>query len=594
MMCAPVVLFVYNRIEQTQKVIKALNDNRRSRETDLYIYSDAAKDEIEIENVKKVREYLKVFHKEHNFRHVEIIQATVNKGLEKSIIEGVSDIINKYGKIIVLEDDIETSSDFLDYMNQALIEYENDNKIWSVSGYTIDSKRIKKSGKDVFVGYRASCWGWASWADRWNKIDWEMKDYPNFIKSKKAQRDFNKGGADMTFLLKKQQNGEIKSWAIRWCYQQYKEGMLTVFPRNSKVRNIGLDGSGTNCGNVSIKQQEVIVENKWNFSYDDKDLRLYREFQKHYFIAYMRQIFGYYWYKLLEDENCIVYKSNNQCDYSVLKSNFKEWYADPIPFKWKEQNYVFVEIYDKFLQKGCVGLCTLNDEGVLDKPKKIIEEDFHMSFPNVFEYNDECYMIPECSSVEQLRIYKMGTNIQDWKLYYLFENVGKIVDTVVFVNDEQKIYILGSECNVQNPHQSKLMLFEIRNLADKSHIKLYKLWEEKDYSYKTRNGGNFTLIEGEIYRVVQHSTKDVCGKYVTLNKILNLDDNGIEEICSKKIDVFNQNISFPAFIYRIWGIHTYGRIGNEEILDVRLQKFSLGGLILKLYRWSKELTVNMN
>lgn len=588
-MYAPVILFVYSRLEHTKKVLEALNNNIGASETKLYIFSDAPASEIEKESVENVREYINAFKENALLKEVEIIEAKYNKGLEKSIIGGVTEIINKYGKVIVLEDDIVTASDFLLFMNQALEYYQTDEKIWSISGYNIDTPRIRKGKRDVYIGYRGECWGWASWADRWNKVDWNVSDYDEFLKNKILQRSFNKGGRDMSSMLKMQQEGQIKSWAIRWCYQQFKEGMLTILPKKSKVINIGFDGTGTNCSKQDEKNYNLVVENKWDFKYDLQDNLVSNEFRKSYFISNLRQMLGKYWYMLTEYEYCLASRKNENENYKVLKPNFREWYADPIPFEWDKKIYVFVEAYNKFSQKGYISLSTLNSNGEFSKPKKIIEEDFHMSFPNVFRYKGEVYMFPECSAVEQIRVYRMQSNIYDWKFYHLFEDVGSVVDSAVLINDEQNIYLLGSKINNENPYQSRLVLYEIINLDDLSKIKLCKLWEEEEYSYTTRNGGNFMLKDGEMHRVVQHSTKDIYGKYVTLKKILNLDENGIEELHSKKIDIINQNINLPAFIYRVWGIHTYGKIGKQEIIDIQVQRFSFGGLFLKLYRRLKQL-----
>lgn len=583
-MNAPVVLFVYNRVEHTKQVLEALNQNTGVSETDLYIFSDAPVNEIEDENVKIVRECIAEFKTNNRLRKVEIILAKENKGLEKSIITGVTEIINRYGKVIVLEDDIVTAPDFLEFMNHALNYYKEDNKIWSVSGYNLNTPKIKKGNKDVYIGYRGECWGWASWADRWNKVDWNVSDYDEFVKNRTMQHDFNKGGRDMSYLLKLQQERKVKSWAIRWNYQQFKEKMLTVFPKYSKVVNIGFDGSGTNCGKQGIENGEFILEKEWDFQYDLQDHLVSNEFRKSYFKSYMRQTLGKYWYLLTEYEYCLGYREYTGEEYKILKPNFREWYADPIPFMWKGKKYVFVEVFDKLAQKGYIGVCSFKKNGDLCRPEKIIQEKFHMSFPNVLVYKGQPYMFPECSESEQIRIYKMGNDIAEWKIYYCFEEVGKIVDSVVIENRNGSVYLLGSEINDDNPYQSRLVLYEIANLDNVNEIKLHKLWEEKEYTYTVRNGGNFFWENNNFHRIVQHSTHDIYGKYVTIKRVLRLDEYGIEEIHEKKMDINNQKVTLPAFVYRLWGMHTYGKCEELEVIDLSVQRFSLGGLFMKIYR----------
>ncbi len=151
-------------------------------------------------------------------------------------------------------------------MNKALDAFEKDPKVWSISTWLINNRKIKNCKEDILWTYRGECWGWASWADRWNRVDWSVGDYREFEKNRKRQRAFNRGGRDMSMLLQLQQEGEIHSWAIRWCYQQYKEDMITVFPKYPKSYNIGLDGSGTNCGGETTRLPETQLEKTWDFS----------------------------------------------------------------------------------------------------------------------------------------------------------------------------------------------------------------------------------------------------------------------------------------------------------------------------------------
>lgn len=296
---APVVLFTYNRLAHTVSTIESLKKNELSEDTELYIFSDAAKSKLDRDSVDKVRWYLHEIKKERFFKDVYINEAVNNRGLQQSIIEGVSEIINRYGKVIVLEDDIVTSSDFLRFMNLALDFYKDDKNIWSISGHNMMSDKIQREHYDVTWGYRGFCWGWGSWSDRWNRIDWDVKTYERFIKNKKEQKKFNRGGRDLTSLLTKQMNGQVNSWAIRWCYQQYLEEMISIFPKNTKTINIGMDGSGTNCGNMKQKEQKFVIEDKWNFSYDMKNRKLVNCFRNYYYLLYYRAIIGKYYYGFL-------------------------------------------------------------------------------------------------------------------------------------------------------------------------------------------------------------------------------------------------------------------------------------------------------
>ena len=243
-MLAPIVLFVYNRLDHTQGVIETLLKNTLAKESEFYIFSDAAKTENGVEKVNEVRKFIRDDSWHTGFKKVSIIEAEKNKGLAKSIIGGVSEIIQKYGKVIVLEDDLKLSPYFLEYMNDALEYYREDEKIWSISGYSFPMKSLKKYSHDIFYSYRGCSWGWATWADRWETVDWQVKEYEQFINDPKWIEHFNRGGVDLTNMLKMQMDGKIDSWAIRWCFSQSNQDMYTVYPRISYLENAGCDGSG--------------------------------------------------------------------------------------------------------------------------------------------------------------------------------------------------------------------------------------------------------------------------------------------------------------------------------------------------------------
>lgn len=237
---APIVIFAYRRV--IDKTIKSLLENNLAKHSKVYIFSDGYSNEKDKDDVEKAREYLKTI---TGFSEIIIIESSINKGLAGSVIDGVSEIIKKYKKIIVLEDDLIVSNDFLDYMNEALDFYENIDDIWSISGYGPNLHCLKDAKTDVYLSVRASSWGWATWENRWNKTDWEVKDFNKLREEKVIQNKFNLGGNDMYKMLELQMLGKIDSWAIRWCYSQFKFGMYTIYPRKSKIIN---DGFSDNKG----------------------------------------------------------------------------------------------------------------------------------------------------------------------------------------------------------------------------------------------------------------------------------------------------------------------------------------------------------
>ena len=176
-MLSPICLFTYNRLDETRQTVEALKRNFLAPLSCLYIFSDGPKDETITQKVNEVRQYIKTI---GGFKAIKIFESPVNRGLAKSIIDGVTQIIEKYGRVIVLEDDLITSPNFLDFMNYALEFYQNKERVLSISGYSFSINYPNDYKYDVAIGFRASSWGWATWKDRWNKIDWRVNDYSSF------------------------------------------------------------------------------------------------------------------------------------------------------------------------------------------------------------------------------------------------------------------------------------------------------------------------------------------------------------------------------------------------------------------------------
>lgn len=234
---APIVLFTYKRLDTLKQTVEALQQNYLAAESDLYIFSDAAKGIQDEEAVKAVRSYIQSI---DGFKTITIYESESNKGLATSIIEGVSQILKIHETVIVLEDDLVSSPNFLSYMNQALHFYKDEGKVFSITGYSIPIHN-DESESDVYFTSRSSSWGWATWKDRWMVIDWEVKDYSAFKNNSLFRQNFNKMGSDMSQMLDRQMHGKINSWAIRWCYHQFKSGLLSVHPFMSKIENIGFN-----------------------------------------------------------------------------------------------------------------------------------------------------------------------------------------------------------------------------------------------------------------------------------------------------------------------------------------------------------------
>lgn len=244
MKLAPIALFVYNRPVHIRQTVEALQKNELVGESDLFIFSDAPKKPEAAEAVREVREYIKTI---NGFRSISIIERDRNLGLANSVIDGVTRLCNEYGKVIVLEDDLVTSSYFLHFMNEALERYQNESQVMQISGHMFPADIMAETDA-VFLPMTTS-WGWATWQRAWQYFGPAAAGFETLKHNAKLRRQFNLDGAyDFFGMLEHQLRGTIDSWAIRWYLSVFLLSGLTLFPRKTFVENAGFDGSGTHCG----------------------------------------------------------------------------------------------------------------------------------------------------------------------------------------------------------------------------------------------------------------------------------------------------------------------------------------------------------
>lgn len=253
-MLAPIVLFTYNRLEHTQKTVEALKDNVLASESELFIFSDGGKDEESWQKVNEVREYLKTI---EGFKKIEIFESQVNKGLANSIIEGVTKIVDEYGKIIVLEDDIITGRYFLKFMNDALEVYQNEELVGTVTGYL----EPELNPKNNFFSKKGSSWGWATWKRTWDLFEADGQKLLYELEKKRLIKEFDfLGACPFSQMLQDQIAGKNNSWAIRFYASYFLHEKLNFVAKKSLIRNIGFDSSGTHCGTTKRYDKEVFNE----------------------------------------------------------------------------------------------------------------------------------------------------------------------------------------------------------------------------------------------------------------------------------------------------------------------------------------------
>lgn len=256
---APIVLFVYNRPKHTKTTIEALLKNDLAKESILYIFADGPKvnaSEIALKNISDLRKYI---HTIKGFKNVIIEESNINKGLAKSIVYGVTKIVEKHGRIVVLEDDVVTSSHFLHYINQSLDIYEEEDDVICINGASFFNERHIPEA--TYFQYGADCQGWATWHRGWKLFNDDGKNLLKTIMSNqklKNQLTYN-STYDYINMLKGTIEGRIDSWAIKWLCSAIVNKKLCLYPSKSLVHNIGFDSEATNTkGNSTAYELEYI------------------------------------------------------------------------------------------------------------------------------------------------------------------------------------------------------------------------------------------------------------------------------------------------------------------------------------------------
>jgi hypothetical protein len=175
----------------------------------------------------------------------------------------VTEIVNRFGKIIVVEDDILTSPYFLKFMNEALALYRDEEQVISVLGYLYP---MKAQLPETFFLKDNECWGWATWKRGWDLFEPDGCKLLAELERRKLTRKFDINGSyPFTQILRDHIKGRLSTWDIHWQASAFLHDKLTLYPGRSLVNNIGHDSSGehceeTTCFDVEVSQTPIKIE----------------------------------------------------------------------------------------------------------------------------------------------------------------------------------------------------------------------------------------------------------------------------------------------------------------------------------------------
>lgn len=271
--------------------------------------------------------------------------------------------------------------------------------------------------------------------------------------------------------------------------------------------------------------------------------------------------------------------------YSQLRPTWHYWYADPILYTDSEttKDYVFMEVYDRFSDKGFIGVSEFDVSGKLLPPKKALEEPFHLSFPFTFHYDGKDYMLPESIAGGGLRLYQKGESITDWRLVHIFEDITDCVDSVVYCFSGN-LYFVTTQEKADEKLKTGLRLYKITDWDSFAYEELTDRLYDEEYRYDVRNGGKMFTLGERIYRVTQKSTDKIYGKEIEFNLITEFTDEHFRENKVGSIQLTMLGVStFPLVTHRV-GVHTYGFNEHYEVMDMFVARASLKNAVRKMIK----------
>ena len=279
---APIAVIAFNRPALLKATLDSLAHNPLADKSNLYVFIDGPR-KGHVGEDEKVKKVVAVAESATGFKSVGIKASEANKGLAKSVTGAASELLDLYGKVIVVEDDLFVSPSFLTYMNTMLDAYEKDSRIMQITGYGAKIRHPNRYGCDYYLTRRTHSWSWATWKDRWETVDWEVRDYDELAASKKRQKAFNDYGSDLFGMLRGWKTGANNSWFIRFCYSMHKQGRFAIAPIRSLVRNDGFGVDATNCKTYnrykvdfmpSYKDKwDIPAQLEWNKQLDKESVR---------------------------------------------------------------------------------------------------------------------------------------------------------------------------------------------------------------------------------------------------------------------------------------------------------------------------------
>ena len=273
---APVVMIGYSRQQTLELSLQNLSRCFDVADRDISLFLDAPY-KPEHQQLTDALYVCACALKEKMLPHLRIVRRERNYGVPGNLISAVSETLNLYGRIIFFEDDVLVSRTFLRFMDEALEFYEKDKRIWCINGNSGPYVRIHRDYPyDVYLTPRNLPWGWATWKDRWEAVDFTIRDWPEKAQDTEFVRKVVAAGEELLPLLNGIYAGRVRTWDVQCTYYMLKHGLFSIEPKYRLTKTIGLgtkDAVNCRAGNASIEcmkyynfaprlQSELCVDNQ--------------------------------------------------------------------------------------------------------------------------------------------------------------------------------------------------------------------------------------------------------------------------------------------------------------------------------------------
>ncbi len=277
---------------------------------------------------------------------------------------------------------------------------------------------------------------------------------------------------------------------------------------------------------------------------------------------YTLPVFAESWNVAYRKKKCNAPLAHSDEPFTVINNSFRFWAADPFLFEKGEDIFIFAELYDYIRCKGVIGYYQLNAKRPHWIP--VIQEEHHLSFPFIFEIDNEIYILPEANKSNSLYCYHAVEFPNQWERMAPFYTNVRLADTTIIPScghDFALSYDLSDES------------LKLLNLSDKTIKVLF--WDKQGI----RRPAGYISEETAI-RVAQDCEHDY-GEGLILYQYSFSEESGYQETEIKR--VYPQEVILSKKLY-LTGMHTYNQSRVYEVIDVKTRRFNILNFCVRMIR----------